>query len=81
MNELKPSYAQRYWSCLPIGLFNLFISIKQASSIICSLDKFKLKAFDKDKIKEIRKDADPPNPDPPEAKPNVFNSIKFGIFK
>ena len=69
---------------IQIGLMiGIIYFISGATTFLGGLmaDKFNLKAFDKDKIKEIRQVADPPNPDPPEAKPNVFNSMKFGIFK
>ena len=43
--------------------------------MISSLDNFNSKAFDKEVINDKKNDADPPKPEPPEAKPKVFNSI------
>ena len=37
--------------------------------------------MDNELIKDKRKDAEPPKPEPPLAKPKVFNSIKLGTLK
>ena len=40
-----------------------------------------IQVLDKEAINEIMKEAEPPRPDPPLAKPKVFNSINLDIFK